>query len=135
MDDVLPQEIEVRYIIPAIRGKLAHVLVEERKLSQKETAKLLGLTEAAISQYAHGKRGSEVIFSESVIDEIRKSADAILKESGKRQRIVAEIYRISNLTKVKQILCDIHRKQSKDLANCNICFDENELLQINAGRN
>jgi len=33
MDDVLPQEIEVRYIIPAIRGKLAHVLVEEKGVS------------------------------------------------------------------------------------------------------
>jgi uncharacterized protein len=127
MDDVLPQEIEVRYIIPAIRGKLAHVLVEEKEVSQKQTAKLLGLTEAAISQYINGKRGNEVIFSESVVDEIRKSADAIIKDKG---RVVAELYHISHLTNVKQILCDMHRKQSKGLDDCTICFDEGELVQI-----
>lgn len=130
MDDVLPQEIEVRYIIPAIRGKLAHVLVEEKGVSQKQAARLLGLTEAAISQYAHGKRGSEVVFSESVMDEVRESADTIIREKGSRSRVVAEIYRICRLTNVKQILCDMHRRKSKGLDSCTICFDDKELVQI-----
>jgi len=130
MDDVLPQEIEVRYIIPAIRGKIARVLVEEKKISQKQAAKILGLTEAAISQYLNGKRGNEVIFSESVIDEIRKSADTILAEKGSRTKVLTEIYRISHLTNVKQILCDMHRKHSKGLESCTICFDDKELVQI-----
>jgi predicted transcriptional regulator len=130
MDDVLPQEIEVRYIIPAIRGRLAHVLVEEKGVSQKQAAKLLGLTEAAISQYINGKRGNEVIFSEGVVDEIRRSADSILADKANRGKMVAELYRISHLTNVKQILCDMHRKQSKGLEECTICFDDKELVQI-----
>ena len=130
MDEALPQEIEVRYIIPAIRGKLAHVLIEEKKVSQKEVAKLLGLTESAISQYVHGKRGNEVVFSESVMDEVRESANAILQGKGSRRKVVEEIYRICHLTNVKQILCDMHRRQSKGLESCTICFDEQELVQI-----
>src|SRR3989338_943793 len=130
MDDVLPQEIEVRYIIPAIRGKLAHVMVEEKGISQKQAAKILGLTEAAISQYINGKRGSEVIFSESVVDEIRKSADKVMKDKSSRSEMVAEIYRICQLTNVKHIMCDMHRKQSKGLDDCTICFDDAELVQI-----
>ena len=130
MDEALPQEIEVRYIIPAIRGKLAHVLIEEKKVSQKEVAKLLGLTESAISQYVHGKRGNEVVFSESVMDEVRESANVILKGKGSRRKVVKEIYRICHLTNVKQILCDMHRRQSKGLESCTICFDEQELVQI-----
>lgn len=106
------------------------MLVEEKNLSQKEAAKLLGLTEAAISQYAHGKRGNEVIFSESVMDEVRKSAEMILKRKGDRKLLLGEIYRICHLTNVKQILCDIHRRQSRGLDGCTICFDEDELVQI-----
>ena len=130
MLETMPQEIEVRYILPAIRRELARTLIKDHKLSQKEAANILGLTEAAISQYRHSKRAKEVIFSDSVADEIKKSAEKIL--SGKsKQKVIGEIYRISNLTTVRQVLCDLHRSQSKDLATCNICFDEN-LLTIKA---
>ena len=124
MQETMPQEIEVRYILPAIRRELARIFVEEHKSSQKDAAKLLGLTEAAISQYQHSKRAKEVMFSDNVIDEVRESAKRILADKNSKQRVIAEMYRVTNLTNVKQILCDLHRAQSKDLANCNICFDE-----------
>lgn len=121
----MPQDIEVKYILPAIRRELARIFIQEHKLNQKEAAKMLGLTEAAISQYQHSKRAKEVVFSNTVVDEIRISAKRILAEkNNSRQRLIAEMYRISGLTKVRQILCDIHRAQSKELDNCNVCFDE-----------
>ena len=129
MQETMPQEIEVRYILPAIRRELARVLIQEHKLNQKEAAKMLGLTEAAISQYQHSKRAKEVVFSDAVVNEIRKSADKILADKSSKQRLMAEMYRITNLTTVRQVLCDIHRSQSKDLENCNVCFDE-ELITI-----
>lgn len=124
MQETMPQEIEVRYILPAIRRELARIFIKEKKLSQKEAAKMLGLTEAAVSQYQHLKRAREVVFSDSVVDEIRASANKILADKPNRQRLIAEMYRISGLTKVRQILCDIHRAQSKELAECNVCFEE-----------
>ena len=126
MLETMPQEIEVRYILPAIRRELARTLIKDHKLSQKETANILGLTEAAISQYQHSKRAKEVVFSDNVTNEIKKSAEKILLDKNK-QKVIGEIYRISNLATVRQILCDLHRQQSKDLATCNICFDENLL--------
>jgi len=120
----MPQEIEVRYILPAIRRELARIFIQEHKLSQKEAANMLGLTEAAISQYQHFKRAKEVVFSKEVINEISASAKKIIAEKASKKRLIAEMYRISGLTKVRQILCDIHRAQSKELGNCNICFDE-----------
>ena len=125
----MPQEIEVRYILPAIRRELARIFVEEHKLRQNEASKLLGLTQAAVSQYQHSKRAKEVLFSDSVVSEIRISADRILADKLNKQRLIGEIYRISNLTTVRHILCDIHRAQSSDLGNCNVCFDE-KLLKI-----
>ena len=123
----MPQEIEVRYIIPAIRRELAALLIKEHNKTQKEAAKILGLTEAAISQYQHSKRAKEVVFSDSVKNEIRNSAKNILSGKNSKQKVIAEMYRISNLTTVKHILCDLHRQQSKDLKHCNVCFEENLL--------
>jgi predicted transcriptional regulator len=120
----MPQEIEVRYILPAIRRELARIFIQEHKLSQKDAAKLLGLTEAAVSQYQHSKRAKEVVFSNEVISEIKKSAEKILAEKNSKQRLIAEMYRISNFSNLKHILCDLHRSQSKELGNCNIFFDE-----------
>ena len=124
MQETMPQEIEVRYILPAIRKELARIFIQEHKHSQKEAAKILGLTDAAVSQYQHSKRAKEVIFSDDVVNEIRASANRIIADRASKQRLIAEMYRISGLTKVRHILCDIHRAQSKELDNCNICFDE-----------
>src|SRR3989344_6351413 len=124
MQETMPQEIEVRYILPAIRRELARIFIHEHKMSQKNAAKILGLTEAAVSQYQHSKRAKEVVFSNEVVSEIKKSAERILAEKSSKQRLIAEMYRVSALANVKQILCDLHRSQSKELGNCNICFDE-----------
>ena len=123
MQETMPQEIEVRYILPAIRRELARIFIQEHKLNQKEAAKILGLTEAAVSQYQHSKRAKEVVFSDNVVDELRSSAKKILADKTNKQRLIAEMYRVTNLTNVKEILCDLHRSQSKELNNCNICFE------------
>jgi hypothetical protein len=49
----------VRYILPAIRAKLAQELVEKHGFKSKDAAEKLGLTQAAISQYISSKRGQQ----------------------------------------------------------------------------
>ena len=127
----MPQELEVRYILPAIRKELAKIFIENHRLSQKEAAKMLGLTESAISQYQHSKRAREVAFNSQIIKELKVSAGRIISSKIKRQKLIEEMYRISNLAEVKQVLCGLHRSQSKELQNCNICFDS--LIKIKTG--
>ena len=129
MQEIMPQDIEVRYILPAIRRELALILIKDHNLSQKETSRLLGLTEAAISQYKNSKRAKEVIFNEAVLQEIKESSKRIIQDQKNKQRVMSEMIRISNLTKVKHILCEIHRSQSKNLKDCNVCFEE-DLIQV-----
>jgi len=126
----MPQEIEVRYILPAIRREFARIFIEDFRLNQKDAAKILGITEAAVSQYRHSKRAKEVVFSENVIDEIKSSAKKIIENKSSKHMLMGETFRITNLTKVKKILCDLHRQQSKDLKNCNVCFEDTSLLAI-----
>ena len=72
MKDKIPCEIITWYVLPVIRRELAMMLVKNHHMSQKEAANLLGVTDAAVSQYLSKKRGNadfcsgnEDIFEES----------------------------------------------------------------------
>ena len=127
MHNQMPQEIEVWYIIPALRRELAKSMINGLKLTQKEVAAIMGLTEAAVSQYLHSKRAKEVVFTKAVLDEIRKSAKTIEKNE---KLLMQEMMRLTNLTGVKHIMCDLHKKHdSKMPSNCGVCFEE-DLIKI-----
>ncbi|MEA2054866.1 MAG: transcriptional regulator [Candidatus Thermoplasmatota archaeon] len=58
MKGKVPCEIITWYILPAIRRELSAVIIKDYDMHQKDAAKLLGLTDAAISQYISKKRGN-----------------------------------------------------------------------------
>jgi|SRR3989338_899905 len=118
----LPQEIEVWYVLPALRREYAKVFISEHHLSQRQVAARLKVTEAAISQYINGKRGDVVHFSEKVLVEVRKSAAAIV---GGKAELFRELERVSRTISVKRIVCEMCRSSNQGLDDCEICFDGN----------
>ena len=90
----LPQEIEVWYVIPAIRREFAKALVK-KGLKQREVARMLGVTDAAVSQYFSSKRGSEVKFNQEIKKEIRTSVEKVMKGGN----VLSEIQKICRLCK------------------------------------
>lgn len=127
----MPQEIEVWYLIPALRRELAKSMIE-LGFTQKQVAIKMGITEAAVSQYINSKRAKEVVFTNAVLDEIKKSAKIIVENS---ERLIPEMIRLCKLTEVKHIMCDLHKKQDINLPEgCDICFDEG-LIKINMNKN
>ena len=116
----MPQEIMVWYVLPAIRRELSKTLIKEHKLTQKQVAELLGITEAAVSQYLKSKRAKDVIFDEQVLAQIRKSADKIVEN---KESLVPEIQKICNHIDVKLMVCELHKKHSGFVPdNCDICL-------------
>lgn len=111
---ILPQEIEVWYMLPAIRKELALSLLRHG-LNQKETAKMLGVTEAAVSQYKSEKRAHGLEFDERIKSEIQKAAERVLV---KPTTIFAEIMGINSLAKREGVFCEIHRAKSATPAGC-----------------
>lgn len=114
-----PQEVEVWYILPAIRREL---VLEMQKLdnSQKKIAQLLNLTEAAVSQYLSSKRGKQVHLSKDIKQEIHQAAARITT----KERAYFEIQRVSELIKRSKDLCKIHQSVEKGLSGCDICFQK-----------
>jgi|APFre7841882654_1041346.scaffolds.fasta_scaffold06385_2 predicted transcriptional regulator len=116
--NITPQEVQVWYILPTLRKEFAKAFIAGG-LKQKEAAKLLGITEAAVSQYLKSKRAKTAEFSSAVKQEIKKSAAMIV---GKKSTLMEEIQRICNSPGVKKTVCDLHRKECSGLSKtCCIC--------------
>jgi len=114
----MPQEIEVWYIIPAVRKALVKSM-REMGMQQKDIAAKLGITEPAVSQYLKEKRGSEVKFGRALEGHIKKEAEKVASGSKTAMEV---IHSITSMLGVKKIMCDIHRGKSKVAGKCDICF-------------
>ena len=76
---LLPQEIEVWYIIPAIRKELAKLLTGKYKLSYEKAGMILGISKAAVSQYLSNKRANKIKLNLETKKEVAQSAKIIVK--------------------------------------------------------
>jgi len=113
----MPQEIEVRYILPALRKGFALALSKEG-LKQKEIAEQLNITPAAVSQYLKQKRGT-TSFPQKIEKEISKSIKLILKNKSTAHK---ELYKISKKIRHTSTICEIHRMHDDVPNKCKICF-------------
>ena len=115
----MPQELEVWYLIPALRRELTKILISNFNLNQKEISKILGITESAISQYLKSKRGNELKFSKEEFEEIKKVAKEIISD---KENSNEYFYKLCIKFRGCQSLCKLHRKQDNSVSkNCDLC--------------
>lgn len=115
---LMPQEIEVWYIIPAIRRELVREMIS-LGLKQQKIAGILGITPAAVSQYMKQKRAKEVVFEEETMAEIKKSAKTIAEDP---EKLMFEVQKILVHTKKSKVLCKIHYQHGKMPQKCEACL-------------
>jgi predicted transcriptional regulator len=144
---MMPQEVEVWYVLPAIRREIAKAMkkmevdrvsedgtIKVHKITQKEIAKMLGVTEPAITQYLLPKkdrrsRGDQVVIPEDMLAVIEKSAETMVEsfESGVSERDMYEIMtkqinRIIRTLRDAGVMCDIHRQFCSHVKDdCDAC--------------
>jgi len=113
----MPHEIIVWYLLPALRKELV-VALKDTGLSQKDVAKKMNITEAAISQYLHNKRGSKDIrFSATMGKEIKKSAVRV-RDAKNSKVVMKELVRLVTLSTKEKIVC---KKCGMKDGKCEIC--------------
>ena len=124
-----PQEIEVFYILPAIRRHLV-IFMKDRGLKQKDIAKLLEIQDAAVSQYVSEKRGHQIEFGREVLEEIKSSATRITNQA----TLLMEMQRLLKVIRESKVLCEIHRKFSAVPSRCDPlvmgCVEKEELVHV-----
>jgi predicted transcriptional regulator len=114
---MMPQEIEVWYIIPAIRRDLTKEM-KKLGLNQKKIAPILGITEAAVSKYMTSKRAATVKFSKEIQKMIRQAAKNILKD---KKTLFKETQTIIDATWKDETICELHKKFG-NVVKCAKCF-------------
>ena len=114
-----PQEIEVWYILPALRRQLA-VCLKKEGMKQKDIALALNLTEPAVSQYLKRKRGEEISFSVDLTEEVSLSAKNIMKD---RNRLRSEVQKLLKKVKETKFICSVCHDHIKSAEDCEICYE------------
>ncbi|MEM4366048.1 MAG: hypothetical protein QXN46_00395 [Candidatus Woesearchaeota archaeon] len=111
---MFPQEVEHWYVLPAIRREFALALMNNG-LSQKKAASLIGVTEAAISNYKKEKRATTLELEKEIKSKINAAARRILNN---KSSLFEEMMKIDYILKKKGIFCRIHMANWEKIKGC-----------------
>jgi predicted transcriptional regulator len=117
---LLPSEIEAKSLIPAIRAILAKKLVNEYGMKEEIVAKVLGVTQAAISNYLRGTRGDIELMNKltSVMEVMRKTDDIardLASDKAYRPNTMAKFVELCNYMRYTLIICDVHHNMESNI--------------------
>lgn len=125
MPMILPEELASKSVIPALRALIVKRLVDEHGMTQQEAAKLLGVTQPAVSKYLHEKRGAAIRLNG--IREIDEATTNIAKMvSAKKVKPVEVMSRIEaacEYVRKNRYMCDLHKRLEPgiDVNSCHVC--------------
>ncbi len=110
---LLPSEIEAKSLIPAVRAILAKKLIKEYALKEEDVAKVLGITQAAVSNYVRGTRGDiDLISKLESVREVMRMIDDIAKDLSTNKAYtpstLARFVGLCNYMRYTLIICDVH---------------------------
>lgn len=114
---IFPQQVELNYLIPSLRKELA-VAMKDLGLSQREIAKRLMITEAAVSQYFSEKRAGTVEFNTHILSKIKEIAKKINSAN-----FHVEMQNLLKLTLHENVTCHVCRDLTNASNNCKVCFE------------
>ena len=131
---LLPAEIESKTLIPALRAILAKTLAEKHEIREDQISKMLGVTQAAVSNYIRGTRGDpelikKLVAEEQVFEMISEISTDLASDRSYSQSSLSKFIGLCNYIKSSLLICDIHHNLESDIdeAVCKEC--ENMLLK------
>tara|TARA_Y100000593_G_scaffold54963_1_gene102717 strand:+ start:283 stop:699 length:417 start_codon:yes stop_codon:yes gene_type:complete len=134
---LLPAEIESKTLIPALRAILSKNLAEKHQIREDEISKMLGVTQAAISNYIRGTRGDPELIKKlaaekqvsEMIDEIATDLSSDMAYSPSS---LSKFIGLCNYIKTSLLICDIHRNLESDIDEA-ICKECQTMLEKGPG--
>lgn len=88
---ILPCEVGVKTVLPAVKAIMARSIVEKHGLNEKQTADLLGLSQSAVSRYVGRERGGNLLAVENtaeVVALIDQMVLALIKEPDNKAKVL-----------------------------------------------
>jgi hypothetical protein len=117
---LLPSEIESKLLIPAVRAILSKELVTEKGLKEEEVARLLGITQAAVSNYLRGTRGDNELISKlvslsEIMSMIKEISDDLSTNKAYTAKTLSKFIALCNYMRYSLIICDAHHSLERNI--------------------
>ena len=116
---ILPCEVAVKSVLPAVRALIAKELIEEQGLKQDEVAEILGVSQSAVSKYSCNVRGQTINVSD--IEEIRPFINGM---------VVLLLERTRQSTELLQLFCQTCIAIRKTTLMCTLCQKSDPKIKI-----
>jgi len=122
---LLPCEVAVRSLVPAIRSAIARELTQTYGLKQKDVANLLGVTQTAVSKYTRHVRG--IVIKVEEVEEIQPTLKEIVVSlaNGRMSKyeLVAKFCVACEILRQKGLMCELCKRSdpSIDIQECFVC--------------
>ena len=117
---LLPSEIESKLLIPAVRAILSKELVIEKGLKEEEVARLLGITQAAVSNYLRGTRGDDELIAKllslsEIMSMIKDIRDDLSTNRAYTAKTLSKFIALCNYMRYSLIICDAHHSLERNI--------------------
>ena len=131
---LLPAEIESKTLIPALRAILAKKLAEDHNVREDEISKMLGVTQAAVSNYIRGTRGDPSLIAKLLAEEqvsimINELCENLSSDMAYTPSSLSKFIGLCNYINSSLLICEIHHNLESNIDEqvCKEC--ENMLLK------
>jgi predicted transcriptional regulator len=125
-----PCEVAVKCALPSIRAMIATQLTERHNLKQAEAAKLLDISQPAISLYQAKLRGTSLNLESDpdITALITKHADFLVKGIATQEENLFSFCGICKTLRAKGLLCEIHKAfdPAVNIEACRFCQTANQ---------
>jgi predicted transcriptional regulator len=121
----IPCEIAVKCVLPVVRAMTAKELVTKYHLKQVEAAKLLGISQPAISLYGSKIRGKAIDLEKEsdVKNLIENLAASLANGEFSHKDFVIKFCEICRTIRAKGLMCKLHKAfdPSIEIEKCGLC--------------
>jgi len=125
----LPCEVVTEHLLPLMRRQLAHELVNRRGVSQLQAAKILGVSQPAVSSYLHSQpktRGELEESFEEIDGVVKNFSEDLLRGRLTQVEALRKICSLCVQMRNRGALCSIHSEDIPFLQpdRCSLCLSD-----------
>ena len=112
---LLPCEVGVKTVLPAIRAVMARAIVEKHGMKEKQAAEILGLSQSAISRYTTKDRGNIITIEDvpEVQTLIDQMINLLLRQESRQTIELLELFcKTCKIIREKGLMCQPCQKKT-----------------------
>jgi hypothetical protein len=124
---ILPCEIAVKSVIPAVKALIAKQLVEKHGLKQEKIAEILGISQSAVSKYTRKVRGCAIKIDniKEIEPLIEKMVGLLENETYQRREFLKTFCQTCTTIRKTGLMCQFCQKteQKITIQECDFCLN------------